>query len=373
MNRERVINNFIDMVKIYSPSLNEKEYSQYLIKYLEKLGLEIYLDLGYEKYGGNAPTIFAKLKGNISGKGVTLAAHMDVVEPCNNINPVIDGNFIKTDETTTLGGDDKAGIAAILEVLENLIEIGAKHEDVFVVLTPCEENGMLGAKNIDWNKVPSHMIPAKNMIVIDNSGRAGLIAHTAPSKYDFKIIFKGRKAHAGIEPEKGINAITLAGVAVSNMNIGRIDTLTTSNLGTIHSEFPSNVVADFCVVTGEVRGHSLESIFETLNSYEKACKESVTKLGGEFIFEKNCVFPTLKPTDNLMFAKEFAKEYKKMGITTEFQVIGGGSDSNIFAKEGYNSIILGVGMENVHTVNEKLDIRELFKTVEALNNYISNY
>ncbi|MEG1978981.1 MAG: M20/M25/M40 family metallo-hydrolase, partial [Cetobacterium sp.] len=176
MNKERVINNFIDMVKIYSPSLNEKEYSEYLVKHLEKLGLEVYLDLGYEKYGGNAPTIFAKLKGNIAGAGVTLAAHMDVVEPCNNIGPIIDGDFIKTDETTTLGGDDKAGIAAILETLQNLIETEAKHEDVYVVLTPCEENGMLGAKNIDWEKVPSHMIPAKNMIVIDNSGRAGLIA-----------------------------------------------------------------------------------------------------------------------------------------------------------------------------------------------------
>ncbi|WP_297599242.1 M20/M25/M40 family metallo-hydrolase [uncultured Cetobacterium sp.] len=370
MNRERVINNFIEMVKIYSPSLNEKEYSEYLVKYLEKLGLEVYLDLGYKNYGGNAPTIFAKLKGNISGLGVTLAAHMDVVEPCSNINPIIDGDFIKTDETTTLGGDDKGGIAAILEVLESLIETTEKYEDIYVLLTPCEENGMLGAKNIDWSKVPNHMVPAKDVVVIDNSGRAGLIAHTAPSKYDFKITFKGKKAHAGIEPEKGINAIALAGISISNMNIGRIDNLTTSNLGTIHSEFPSNVVADLCVVTGEVRGHSLDSILETLNSYENACKISIDKLGGEYFFEKTCIFPTLKPTDNLVFAKEFAKVYESMGISTELQVIGGGSDSNIFAEKGYNSIIIGVGMESVHTVNEKLDTRELFKTIDVLKKYI---
>ena len=96
----------------------------------------------------------------------------------------------------------------------------------------------------------------------------------------------------------------------------------------------------------------------------------VEKLGGEFVFEKVCVFPTLKPTDNLVFAKEFAKVYENMGIATELQVIGGGSDSNIFAEKGYNSIIIGVGMEGVHTVNEKLDTRELFKTIEALNSYI---
>ncbi|MBC2855192.1 M20/M25/M40 family metallo-hydrolase [Cetobacterium sp. 2A] len=370
MNKDRMISNFIEMVKIHSPSLGEKEYSDYLIEILKKLGLEIYLDEGYKVYGGTAPTIFAKLKGQTTGEGITLAAHTDVVEPSKNTNPLIDGDIIKTDGTTTLGGDDKAGIASIIEVLRTIIEENIEHEDIYLILTPCEENGMLGSKNINWDNVPKHMIPAKDVIVIDNSGKAGLIAHTAPSRYNFKIIFKGRKAHAGIEPEKGINAIQLASIAISTMKMGRIDELTTSNLGSIESMFPSNVVADLCVVTGEIRGHSIDTILETLDIYEKCCSVATNSFGGEYSFEKICDFPTLKPLDDLKFANKFAKIYEDLGVTTKLQIIGGGSDSNIFAEKGYNSIIVGVGMENVHTVNESLDTRELIKTTEAIIKYI---
>ena len=93
-----------------------------------------------------------------------------------------------------------------------------------------------------------------------------------------KLIFKVEKAHAGIEPEKGINAISLASYALSRMDIGRIDDLTTSNISTISSEFPSNVVPDMCRVTGEVRSHSEERILEIIESYKKICEDAVEKI-----------------------------------------------------------------------------------------------
>lgn len=371
MNKERVVKSFIDMVEIYSPSKKEGIFTKYLAKIFTELGLEIYLDNGNEIYGGDSPTLFAKLKGDIEGEGVTLAAHTDVVEPCNNVKVVIDGDIIRTDKTTTLGGDDKAGIASILEVIRVIKEKKISHRDIFIVLTPCEEVGMLGAKNINWEKVPSHMIPSKNMIVIDNAGEAGLIAHTAPSKYDLCFKFIGRKAHAGIEPEKGINAIQLASIAISNMKMGRIDELTTSNIGSIEANFPTNVVADECVVKAEVRGHLEDKILEIISGYEKECQKAVSSFGGSYSLEKECSFPSLKPTDNLVFANEFAKIYEELNVKAELRVIGGGSDSNIFAKRGYNSIIIGAGMYDVHTVDESLNTLDLFKTTEAVIRYIS--
>lgn len=371
MNRERLINSFIEMIKIHSPSKNEAVFAEYMVNLLKDMGAEIYLDEGYKNYGGNAPVIFAKIKGNIKGEGITLAAHMDVIEPNMNVNPVFEGDIIKADGTTTLGGDDKGGIASIVEVLRTLKETGASHEDIYIVLTPCEEAGLQGAKNVNWDLVPENIKPAKNMLVIDNAGRAGIIAHTAPSKYDFEITFTGRKAHAGIEPEKGINAINVAALAISKMEMGRIDALTTSNIGVIKSEFPTNVVSDSCFVKGEIRSHSEEKIMEVIKGYDEACKEAVAKMRGEYKFEYVCDFPTLKPKDDLKFAKEFAAVYENLGVETELKVIGGGSDSNIFAKQGYNSIIIGVGMYDVHTVDERLDTLELFKTTEAVIKYIS--
>lgn len=370
MNKNRMINNFIEMVKIHSPSCNEKKYGNYLIEELKKIGLEIYLDNSYEKYSGNCPNIFAKLKGKKIGTGITLVAHMDVIEPSINVNPLIDGDIIKTDGTTTLGGDDKAGIASILEVLKTIKEKEMLIEDIFVVFTAAEEVGMLGSKSINWTNIPPHMKPAIDMIVIDNSGKAGLIAHSAPSKYNFKIEFIGKKAHAGIEPEKGINSILLASNVLSKMNTGRIDEFTTSNISQITSQYPTNVVPDNCYILGEIRGHSEEKIYEIIESYDKICFNIKEKMNGDYKFTYSCDFPTLKPKDNLKFAKEFAAIYESIGVKSELQTIGGGSDSNIFAQQNYNSIIVGVGMSNVHTVDESLDILELCKTTEAILKYI---
>ncbi|MBU5591858.1 M20/M25/M40 family metallo-hydrolase [Clostridium sp. MSJ-4] len=370
MNKERLLNNLVEMLKIHSPSKKEGEYAKYLVNLLKEMGALIYLDKGYLEYGGDSPSIIAKFPGDVEGEGVTLAAHMDVVEPNLNVKPIVDGNIIRTDGTTTLGGDDKAGIASIIEVLRTIKEENISHEDIYIVLTPCEEIGMLGAKYFDWTKVSEAMLPAKNMIVVDNSGKAGLIAHTAPSKYDIEICFQGKKAHAGIEPEKGINAISVASYALSRMNIGRIDDLTTSNISKISSEFPSNVVPDVCRITGEVRGHSEDKILEIIELYKKICDESVEKLGGSYKLDYKCDYPALKPKDNLIFAKQFAKVYEKLNVPCELKIIGGGSDSNIFAKQGFNSIIIGVGMNNVHTVEEYLEIDELLKTTEAIVRYI---
>lgn len=370
MNNQRLIDNFIEMIKIHSPSKSEGEFAKYLISLLEDLGATIFLDEGYKKHGGDSPSIIARFKGDIKGEGVTLAAHMDVIEPNEGVKPIIDGNIIKTDGSTTLGGDDKAGIASIIEAIKVIKENNFSHKDIFVVLTPCEEIGMLGAKYMDWDKVPVDMMPSKRMIVVDNAGKAGIVAHSAPAKYDVEISFEGRKAHAGIEPEKGINAITIASYALSLMNVGRIDDLTTSNFSKINADYPSNVVPDQCTISGEVRGHLEEKIKEVINSYEEKCDKAVKKYNGIFKLNYEVDYPVLKPKDDLVFAKEFAQIYEDIGVESELKVIGGGSDSNIFAKEGFNSIIIGVGMNDPHTVEESLEISELYKTTEALIKYL---
>lgn len=370
LNKERLVNNFIEMIKIYSPSKKEGKFAQYLINLLSDMDAYIYLDEGYKEYGGDAPTIIAKLSGELEGEGVTLCAHMDVIEPNLDVNPIIEDNIIKTDGTTTLGGDDKGGIASIIEALRVIKEEEIPHRDIYVVITPCEEIGMIGAKYLNWDKVPEDMQPSKNMIVIDNAGRAGLIAHTGPSKYGFEIRFCGQKAHAGIEPEKGINTIAMSSYAISQMNIGRIDDSTTSNISTIISEFSSNVVPDICEVEGEIRSLSDERILEIIEEYKKACDEAIVKFRGTYKFNYHHDYPALSPKDDLKFAKEFAKVYEELNVSSELVVAGGGGDCNIFAEQGFNSIVLGIGMYNPHTVEEYIVTDDLFITTEAIIRYI---
>lgn len=366
MDKNRLLEILEDILMIHSPTRNEIGVCKYIQKFFEILGAQIYLDESQNIYDGNCPTLFVKLEGNVEGEGVTFSSHMDVVEPNKGLKIIKEENIWKSDGKTTLGGDDKAGVAAILYAVEFIIKNKIPHEDIYAIFTPGEEMGMLGARNINWTEVYKHINPAKNMIVVDNAGKADKVAYQAPTCYKFEAVIEGKKAHAGIEPEKGINAIQLASKAISEMKIGRLDKLTTSNVSVISADFPSNVVPDKCVFTGEVRGHEDEAARSVLNKY----KSIIEKHAKNCKFNYECEYPTLKSKDNLKFVNEFVKVYEKVGVKAETQIIGGGSDANFFANEGFNSVIIGVGMENVHTTEEYLELQELYNTTEAIIEYI---
>ena len=369
-NKEELINIFKELLNIYSPTRNEKNVANYIIKFLEELGAEIYLDNSYDKYGGNAPTIFAKLKGNIKGDGVTFSAHMDVVEPNEGLVIIEEDNIIKTDKTTTLGGDDKAGIAAILYSVKYIVENNIDHKDIYMVFTPGEEKGMLGARNINWQEVYKNINPAKNTIVVDNAGKAKYVAYKAPTCTNYRLSVVGKTAHAGLAPEEGINAIKILSEIIYNLKSGRIDELTTANISQINSDFPTNVVPDMATAYGEVRAHSNEKVESILQEYKEIGESIANKYSGKFTMEIEKQYPLLDSKDNLKFAKEFLEIYKEIGIDASLQVIGGGSDANFFADEGFNSIIIGVGMEKVHTTDEYLEVNELVNTTKAIIKYL---
>lgn len=367
---EELKNIFKKLISIYSPSKNEKEVCDYIIQELKSLGCSIYLDRSQKKYGGNAPTIFALLKGTKEG-GLSLSAHMDVVEPNKDLKIIDEGNIIKTDGKTTLGGDDKAGLAVILYVLKYLVEEKVDHEDIYAIITPGEEAGMLGARNIDWDNLYKNMNPSKKTIVLDNAGKSEFIAYQAPSCNHFQIEIFGQKAHAGIEPEKGISSIKVISEIISKLEILRIDEYTTANISYLHSEFPSNVVADYAVCRGELRGHSYEKIDQMMKTYEDICKEISLKYKASYKFKYQREYPRLESKDNLKFAKELQKIYKKIGIDSELQIIGGGSDANFFAEEGFNPIIIGVGMQKVHTTEEYLEVNEMGIAARVVLEYLN--
>lgn len=371
VNLNELKNIFKELVSIYSPSKNEKDVAEYIINYLKDMGLPVYLDNSYDAYGGNTPVIFTKLEGALDSS-YTLSAHMDVVEPNKGVVIIEDDGKIKTDGTTTLGGDDKAGVAIILYTLKFLKESNLKFPTVYAIFTPAEEIGMLGAKYINWQEVYKNINPSKDMIVLDNGGPSKFVAHQAPTCNLFTLEVRGKKAHAGIEPEKGISSIQIISEIISKMNILRIDETTTANISKLHSEFPTNVVPDYAVAEGEVRAHSYEKIEEILDGYRKICEEICDKYGAGYNFKTNNVYPMLTSKDELNLANRFIKAYKNIGIDAKLQVIGGGSDANFFSEEGFNSIIIGVGMEKVHTTEEYLVVGEMKNSLKVLLEFFLN-
>ena len=374
MNKERLLNTFLDLVKIYSPSKNEINVMKYITEKLEKLGVKYILHDHSAEYGGNTPVIIAKLEKNCDDEKlnpISLSAHMDVVEPSKDLDVYVEDGLVKTRTKTTLGGDDKGGVAIILETFENLVENNLPHNDVFAVITPSEEIGLLGAKSIKWEEISSEFMPAKDMLVLDNGGGSDLVAVEGPCMYKINVHYEGASAHAGIEPEKGRSAIIAMSSAISKMKIGRLNDHTTSNIGSIVSEFPTNVVPKDCKIRMEVRclneDEAKENVDNYIDIFEKTAKDFEVKCNIEVKYD----YPPLKQIDENNLLNRVLDAYKKVGIIAKPIKIGGGCDGNIYLKNGFHSVILGVGMYKIHTIEEYLVISDMEKTAEAVMEFIT--
>lgn len=353
ISRERLTQRFLDMIQIDSPSKGEKEMADYLENYLKERGISFQSDRAGEAYGGNGRNIVAHIPGTQPGMPIGFCAHMDQVDPCRGVKAIVEGDIVRTDGTTTLGGDDKGGITAILEALEDVLETKADHRDIYLVFTSTEEMGMQGAKHMDLS-----MLPCKDLLVVDATESPDFIAYKAPAMESIEAIFHGRKAHAGIEPEKGVNAIVAASKAIAQMHIGRLDPETTSNIGRIEGGAATNIVTDQVSFTAEIRSHSMEKLTAEVAHMEQCCQTAAESMGATCDFHHELAYPSLSVDPDCALMQLTKKAMGEEGIDPELRIIGGGSDANILAGHGYRSVIIGLGMRNVHTVEETLDLRD---------------
>jgi tripeptide aminopeptidase len=359
--KSRLIENFVEILHQESPSFRELPLGQWLIKYFSSRNIEAFMDQCGDKIDGNCGNIIAYIKGSIEGEPLCFSAHMDQVSPCFNIKPKIEGELIRSDGTTTLGGDDKGGIVVILEALQHILEENIPHKDIFLLFTVCEEQGLLGCKYLDTSN-----LPVKNIVIVDAAGPAGIIAYKAPSKVSITVTFKGKKAHAGIEPEKGINAIMVAAQAISNMRIGRIDEETTSNIGRIEGGGADNIVTDEVKLTAEIRSFSTKKLNSEINIMKQCCMNSASKNFASVDFKYEVDFSAFELSKSSYIYNLCVEKFQKEGIEPKPAKIGGGSDANILFSKGYNCAIISVGMDKVHTTEETINIDDMFSTAKVI-------
>lgn len=365
----RLVSEFIELIKIDSISKNEAKIAKLLLKRLKDLGLEVIIDKTAKEIGGNTGNIIARLKGDVERFcPVAFVAHMDTVTPGNNIHPQIkeDGRIV-SDEKTILGADDKAGIAALLEALRFIKENNISHGDIEIIFTVCEEIGLLGSKNLDTSRLKSKMA-----FILDAVGRTGRIITSAPSKRDFKIVIIGRAAHAGANPENGINAIKIAGDFLSQINLGRIDEETTANIGIISGGRATNIIPDKVVLEGEVRSRNNEKIESYIYKLQETLENLAKKANArtEIEIKKNYNGYNLSSTSPVV--KVAIKAAESIGLQPELCSAGGGTDANIFNEKGILSINLAVGMMNVHTIGEWIYIEDLERTTKYIIAIVEN-
>ncbi len=356
INRERLTRSFIELVRIDSPSGQEKNVAEHLGSLLRARGYDVHVDNAGSFFGGNTGNVIVRVPATGSGDAMAFSAHMDCVAPCIGVEPVVSDGVIRSAGNTVLGGDDKAGISAILEALFHLEEEKIPHPELNLLFTVCEEAGMFGAKHLDFSRVK-----AREVVVLDSGGDVGTIIVRAPSKAGVSITFHGRAAHAGIEPEKGISAIQLAANAVSRMKLLRIDEETVANLGRIEGGGQTNIVPDCVTLTGEARSQGNAKLMAQIEHMRMCCAKASQELGGNFDFSHEISYPAMDvPADSKLLHRAL-HACNDLNLTVAVKGTGGGSDANIFAGQGLSCINLGIGMSRVHTTDEFIRIEDMVK------------
>lgn len=363
MNKQRLLDNFLKLVQIDSPSGEEKDLALELKSQLEHLGFTAYFDDTAQQNKSNTGNLIARLQG--TGRGfLVLSAHMDTVSPCRGIKPIVgEDGIIRSEGNTILGADDKSGIAAILEAAASLVEAEDRpYPSLLVTFTVHEETGLQGAKSLDPKLFEDHPLT----LVADGAGPAGTLCIGAPYHYVFRAEFKGRSAHAGVEPEKGISAISLAAHALSAFEYGRIDEETTANIGTISGGSADNVVAASCTITGECRSLDFEKLKKVKIQIQESIERAALEAGAglDMHWDLECHGYKIAQDDPVLNLLKAAA--KDVGIEARTEFSGGASDANIIAGKGAHALVIGTGMTKFHTTDEYIKVEDLYNTANFI-------
>ena len=356
INKDRLISTFLDLVSISSPSWKEHSVMDYIEKRLSKLGI------GFRELPcGGSFNLLADMQGTTPQQAILLSGHMDTVGPCDKISPVVTETRITSDGTSILGSDDKAAIAMFLEAFEVIREKNIPHGNVEMLLTCAEEVGLQGIKQFDMSLLKSRL-----GFVLDSGGPVGTMIMKAPYQYSMEIRVKGKAAHAGMEPEKGISAIVVLAAIISQLPNGRLDEETTINVGIISGGKATNIVAEESYCKLEMRSIDQKKIKSLEAGVRETAKEVARSFGAKVHINRAVEYPGFTLKDTAPVVRLAERAMRSIRLNPKHIISGGGSDTNIFNKSGIHAINLSCGMQNVHTTGEFIMTKDLVKGAELV-------
>ena len=357
INEGRLKSTFIELVGVPCPSCDEKQEANLLVKKLQELGMEPKVDRAGEQCGGTTGNVWGFLKGDVPGAlRLFFEAHMDSVAPTTGTNVIEKDGVLYSDGTTTLGGDDKSGVAAVLEAMQCIIENDLPHGDIQVCFTIGEETGSYGVRYMDKT-----MIQADAGYCMDCGGHPGAIFNASPKAINLKLKVKGKSAHAGLEPEKGINAIMLAADALHALPAyGRIDEETTLSVDMIDGGLAPNIVPEACEIVIDMRCPNQTKLERLKNETVEIFRNVVEAKGGAVEVAVKEVAPGVNLNTDHATVKLAATAAEKLGFPVSTGFTGGCSDANFLCGMGLPTVLLATGMDKIHTTEERLALEDLY-------------
>lgn len=366
INQQRLVDEFLELVKIDSASKDERLMADALIAKMRALGFVVTEDDAGEKINGTAGNVIGILEGQKEAPALLFCAHMDRVHPGLGIKPQLKDGVLTSDGTTILAADDVAGIVAILEAIRVIQEQKIPHGRLEILFTVAEEGGLFGAKSVDASQ-----FQAKAGFFMDAGGPVGTIVTAAPAQKGLQVTIHGKAAHAGVAPEEGISAIVVAAHAITKMQLGRVDKETTSNIGVIQGGAATNIIPDKVQLKGEARSldnHKLDiQVKHMVDVINSTCQGH--GVSADIQVDHSYSAFGLKADDYAVKLAVAAAE--AIDLQPQIESTGGGSDANIINGYGIPSVVLGMGYTNVHTTSEAISVEQLVAAAKYVRSIIT--
>jgi tripeptide aminopeptidase len=352
--RRQLHDTFAALCRIPSPSGSERRCADAVSAELRGLGLTVAEDDAGAALGGDCGNLLARIPGS-GERSLLFCAHLDTVPVAEPIEPVVrDGGWENAHEAI-LGADNKVAVAAMLALARRLTAAPSA-VGVELLFTVGEEVALGGAKEFEVGILRSRL-----GYTFDSASPVGGVVVASPTHYRIAAELRGVAAHAGVRPETGRSAILAAARAIANMRLGRIDSETTANIGTIHGGSAANIVPDRCRVLGEARSleaaraeliasELVECLTDAANDPECECDLDITM---ERQFDGYRVRPSSAEV-TLAFSA-----LRECGYEPQPTTSGGGSDANALRARGLDVLNLANGTERNHEPSERVSTAAL--------------
>ncbi len=353
INTARLRRTFLDLLEINSPPGSEREVTRYCVEALREAGFVCQTD--------PAGNVIAQKAGTRSvAPRLFFSAHTDTVQPTAGLVVREEEGVFRTSGTTILGADDKAGLAEILEAVRTLDDLGADHGDLLVALTTREEIGLVGAKEF-----APEVLAGCIGFVFDASGAPGSIITAAPTHDVMEVEIRGKAAHAGFAPERGVSALQIAARALCEMRLGRIDPETTANAGVLQGGTANNIVPEHATLSLEARSRNPEVLERQVAHMRECLERAAAEYGGEIRIRHEREYRGYSWGRDDLPVRLAAEAWRRAtGEEPTFRPTGGGSDANVFNARGIPTVVLSCGYLEAHSVHEHIALTDLVRAAE---------
>ncbi|MCH1496548.1 MAG: peptidase T [Rubripirellula sp.] len=399
INRNRLLDRFIKYVKIdtaanpftdeYPSSHGQFELGKILLEELLQLGVD---DAHQDENG----LIWGTLLSNVGHDSPTigLVAHLDTSPeaPSKNISPQVvecyDGNdlcfangetltveecpelrdlqgktLVCSGGDTLLGGDDKAGVAIIMELVTSLVENPNIKRGPIKILMTCDEEIGRGTDKIDLQKLNA------NVAYTIDGGGAGVVDTETFSADAVRVHFKGKNIHPAIAKGRMVNAIRAAGDFLAKLPSDECSPESTEGReGFIHAYGISGGVGE---ATIEILLRSFETV--QLTEFAKYLTEISDQVrqqfpGLEVTLEITKQYRNLRDSlVNLPAAVELpCRAFELLARPYERAIIRGGTDGSQLSEKGLPTPNLSSGQHQIHSTKEFACLDEMIEAIEHL-------